>query len=362
MTGEADGSLRPIGGFFALGLDDVPPADGAVWHEWTRHSRSVSTFLTGREALVALIAASRPRRVWLPAYYCRDVTDAVAAAAAKISAEVHTYGLTENLDPDAGPLNAELAAGDLAVVVDYFGWLPSEPFRDWTRKRPDVLWVEDRAQALWTADPPWAAWSIFSPRKVLGVPDGGLLMGGRVLEPRAQPEAPSDVGILLPEVMRFEDRAEKHSAHWHKAYEERERAFAGASGPMSRLTRSLLERIPLAPLVSARQANYDYLAHRLRDFVAWRRDAKNVAPFGLVIAVENAQSLSRRLAAERLFCARHWAQIGSGPARFPYEHRLSEQLLTLPCDHRYRPEQLARLADAIERLAPRPGCVRSHLG
>lgn len=361
MGREAHQTKRPIGGFFGLAIEDVPTVPGSIWEEWTKQFRAVSTFGNGRAALAALIGATAPRRVWLPAYLCREASDAVIAAAANFAAEVCTYGLTDELDPDVGCLSAQLAASDLIVVVDYFGWPPSQAFRDWASTRSDVVWVEDRAQAMWTAEPPWAPWCTYSPRKLLGVPNGGLLVGKMVPTSRADLTAPPDLAIALPELMRFEDRAETENDRWYAAYRGREDGLADRSGPMSRLTEALLRRIHLGQLVAARQANYRYLLDRLPRLAAWPRNGENVAPFGLAIAVEDAQSLARQLAAERLFCPRHWAELNSDPVGFPYEHSLSRQLLTLPCDHRYTAEQLARLADAIDRLAPNPGCVRRNL-
>jgi hypothetical protein len=358
VIGKSDGPVRPIGGFFGLAIDDVPPVAGSVWESWVEPSGAAAAFGTGRAALAALVAATAPRRIWLPAYYCPDVTRTVAISAAMVAAKIRTYGLTDELDPDPEDLDADLAAGDLAVVVDYYGWPPSRGFRDWAQRRSDVVWVEDRAQALWTADPPWAPWCIYSARKLLGVPNGGLLVGGAL--PSAETAAAPDLTVALPELMRFEDRAEAQNERWYAAYRQRENGFDRDPGPMSRLTEALLRRIPIAPLVANRQANYRYLLDRLRGVAAWPRAEADVAPFGLAIAVEDAASLARRLAEERLFCARHWAGIGADPARFPDEHRWSRQLLTLPCDHRYAPEQLARLADALDRLAPNPGCIRRN--
>ena len=59
-----------------------------------------------RAALAALIDAIAPGRIWLPAYYCPEVTGAVCVAAAKIAATVLTYPLTDQLDPDLVSLNA----------------------------------------------------------------------------------------------------------------------------------------------------------------------------------------------------------------------------------------------------------------
>jgi hypothetical protein len=361
MSREVDQTNRPIGGFFGLAIEDVPTVPGSIWEEWTKQFRAVSTFSTARAALAALIGTTAPRRIWLPAYLCREASDSAVATAVNLAAAVCTYGLTDELDPDVGCFSAQLAAGDLVVVVDYFGWLPSQAFRDWASTRSDIVWVEDRAQAMWTAEPPWAPWCIYSPRKLLGVPNGGLLVGKTAPASGADLGPSPDLAVALPELMRFEDQAQTENDRWYAAYRAREDGLADGSGPMSRMTEALLRRIHIEPLVAARQANYRYLLDRLPALAAWPRNGENVAPFGLAIAVEDAPSLARQLAAERLFCPRHWAELNSDPARFTYEHGLSRQLLTLPCDHRYTAEQLARLADAIDRLAPNPGCVRRNL-
>ena len=357
---SANSTVLPIGGFFGLALDDIPPIPDSVWSEWTRHYRGVSKFGTARAALIALIAALVPRRVWLPAYFCGEVVTAITAATARLGVEIHTFGLNRELEPDISSLGNRIGVGDLVVVVDYFGWPPSQKFRDFARGRTDVVWVEDRAQTLWTADAPWGAWCLFSPRKLLGAAHGGLLLGSRAIShPDHNLCAPAHLAVALPELMRFEDQSERHNDQWYAAYREREHGLGDRSGPMSRLAESLLRRIPIGPLVRARQANYRYLLGRLSRLAPWPRSAENVAPFGLPIILEDSLTISRELAGERLFCPRHWPDLGSNPSLFLYEHALSRQLLTLPCDHRYSVEQLARLADAIDRLAPNPTSVQS---
>ena len=157
---SANSSILPIGGFFDLAIDDIPPVDDFVWSEWTRHYPEVSKFGTARAAMIALIAALVPRRVWLPAYYCDEVVTAITAATTRLGFEIHTFGLNRDLEPDIPSLSNRIGAGDLVIVVDYFGSPPSQKFRDFARDRTDVVWVEDRAQTLWTADAPWGTWCI----------------------------------------------------------------------------------------------------------------------------------------------------------------------------------------------------------
>jgi hypothetical protein len=171
-------SVLPIGGFFGLAIDDIPLSRDSVWLEWTRRYSAVSKFGPGREALMALIATLVPRRVWLPAYYCGEVANAIVAATAKIGAEIHNFGLNRSLSrifrTTALPLGMSL--WPLTILA---GLQPK--FRDLARDRTDVVWVEDRAQTLWTADAPWGTWGIFSPRKLLGAAHGGLLLGSRTI-------------------------------------------------------------------------------------------------------------------------------------------------------------------------------------
>jgi hypothetical protein len=357
-SSHSAGGVRSVGGFFGLAVEDTTPVSNSVWAAWTGGAASVFSFGSGRAAIVAAIAAVHPTRIWLPAYLCREATEAVEAAAVRLKARVLSYPLTAALDPDMDLLESEVKKGDLVLVVAYFGWPPSQSFIEWTKTRPDVVWVEDRAQALWTADPCWTPWVVYSPRKLLGVPNGGILIAPGS-HPAIEGAAGSpDLTIALPELMRFEDTDEVQNGLWYSAYQERERKFAQSDGGMSRLTASLLCRIAITPLVRARQANYDYLSERLSPLLAWSHSPERVAPFGVVIAVEDPATLARELAKARLFCPRHWHDIGANPDDFPYEHDLSRQLLTVPCDHRYSPGDLAGLADAIEHIAPHPGSVR----
>ena len=349
-----DINIRPIGGFFGLGLAEVPPTPGSIWQRWTGQGRLALAAWTGRAALRMLIAAKRPGRVWLPGYICREIA-AIAPAAA-----LRFYPLDEELSPQVVFLRQRVRTGDLVLAVDYFGWPPAEDFIDLAGERDDIVWVEDRSQCLWTERDPWADWMLYTPRKLVGVADGGLLIArgeaavpdiGGALEGRAE------ALLALPELLRFEDASETNNAEWYAAFKASEAGFSAEPRPLSRLTAALLQRIPLAPLVEARRRNFAFLAARLKDYRAWDRAADAIAPFGLPIAVADAEGLGAALAKERLFCSRHWPPAGLAvdAAEFPAAHRLARRLLTLPCDHRYDERSLARLVEAVERLAPGPG-------
>jgi hypothetical protein len=331
-----------------LGLLDVPPVQESIWQAWLGYGRLTVTAWTARAALARLIEATQPRRVWMPAYICREL------ACAGPGASLRFYPLDAELSPDVRFLRRHVAAGDLALVADYFGWPPKQEVIDLAAERPEVTWVEDRAQCLWTAQPPWAPWLLFSPRKVVGVPDGGLLIARPGADLVSPPSDCADASLALPELMRFEDAGETENTKWHAAFSAREARFSAAPLPLSRLTSALLQRLPIGPLIDARRKNFAFLADRLSPYRAWSKPHSGIAPFGLPIIVADAAALASALAEERLFCARHWApsSLASEAAEFPREHALASRLLTLPCDHRYDEAALTRLVDAVRRLAP----------
>jgi hypothetical protein len=260
------------------------------------------------------------------------------------------YPLDDQLSPDCQTVKNQVQKSDLVVAVDFFGSLPTLPFRRLVAERPDVHWVEDRAHVLWTAADPWGNWQLYSPRKLLGVPDGGLLVTREAVDGPGTIVGHVDQAIVTPEIMRFEDQEETNNSTWYAAYRERERALTADVFPASRLTLSLLERISIGPLIVRRRRNHSVISTKLSSLAAWHISADDIAPFGFIINVNDAGALAARLATEGFFCARHWPILPSDENIFTREHAWSKRLLTLPCDHRYDQRDMERLVGAVARL------------
>jgi hypothetical protein len=338
----------PIGGFFELALLDIPTLADSIWHAWSGDGCPVITAWTARAALSQLIVQKHPGRIWLPAYSCGEL----AAVAPKTA--VRFYRLDEMLSPDLRFLRQHVKAGDLVLAINYFGWPPSGDFVNFVSGMNDVIWVEDRAHCLWTEKAPWAPWVLYSPRKLVGVSDGGILISrdDAVVDHAVLSEG--DACLALPELTRFEDTHAANNQNWYAAFRTREAQFSAKPLRLSRLTAALLQRIPVRPLVEARQRNFNFLAEQLAPYRAWEQETAGCAPFGLVIRANDAAELVGALAAERLFCARHWVDLAADAAGFPHEHALARSLVTLPCDHRYSTANLTRLVEAVCRLLGDP--------
>lgn len=334
---------RAVGSVMAAAAPDPSVGSGQdLWSRWSL-GRPVAAFRTARSALAAVLRMRGVRRLWLPAYSCAVLADAGEAAGCTLE----WFGVGRTLEPETTAMARVLAPGDAVLAIDYFGRPPGEAFRAVVRSRPDVLWIEDRAQALATGDDPWGELILYSPRKLLGLGDGGLVVGDSGLNDREC--ADDGEALAAPERARAGDPDGDRPDAWFPLFQAREAAFATDDAPMSRLTRTVLRRTAAEPLIAARRANYAALLARLGGCALWPDVAPTFAPLAFPIVVPDRDRLAARLARQRIWCAKHWATLPSPADRFPTEHSLAASVLSLPCDHRYGAEDMARVADAVLR-------------
>jgi dTDP-4-amino-4,6-dideoxygalactose transaminase len=282
------------------------------------------------------------RRLWLPAYIC------LAAASAAEGLEIVWYGVDADLAPDLADFEGRLRRGDAVMAVDYFGRLPPEAFLELVRSRTDVLWIEDRAQAL-APGPAWGQASLYSPRKLVGVGDGGLLVSDSPVP------SPSDQGLPEPEAAaqhaRLADPAGVDPPAWYPAYQAQEAAFRVDRRPMSAVSAERLSRVAARPIAAARRANWEVLAEALSPVALWPEVLRPAfVPLAFPVRTSDAAAASRRMAEAGIFCPRHWAELPSPAGRFTAAEVLSGSLLSLPCDQRYGPSDMRRVADAFLAL------------
>lgn len=334
-----------IGGFFALEPPLATPRL-SVWQAWTQGASSVHAFRNARGALTHLLKARVPHRLWLPAYCCGALAE--AAAAASIPCEL--YPIEETLEPDRMFLRTHLRSGDAVVVIDYFGKPPSPDFIRWARAMPDIDWIEDRAQALEPGyapgDAEWAMFVLFSPRKLLGVAEGGLLVTRGAPVPAPAWEDASTEGLVDAALLRFEGDAAAYAR-----YLESEERMTCRAQPMTRLTRAILEHTDIAPLIEARRRNALTLLEWLERHALLPDGRVAYAPFGVPVRCDNRDTVAVRLRERGMFIPIHWREILGPVDGFPFERRLAAQLLTLPCDHRYTATDMRRLAAAFVEAA-----------
>lgn len=303
--------------------------------------RAFGAFVNARSAFAALANSVPDATLWLPAFLCRDL------AGARLADRIRHYPVLEGFEPDLAAIDECARPSDLIVFVAYFGLPLSETTRSFAAARTDLHFCEDRAQALDAGEGLERGWRLFSPRKLLNVADGGLIVAQDGAA-APQPSVVSDEKALwAASRLRAVSPTDDNGA-WHAANQAKERAMTACDAAITPLSLDVLEHSAIAPLAAARLKNWRRLDERLHGWSALPRDPR-APPLGYVLRLE-ASDRDRVLAglhAMRIFAAVHWPAIAGDAERFPREAAWSRQLLTLPSDHRYGDDEMDFIADAV---------------
>ncbi len=302
-----------------------------------------------RSGIAVLIELLSPGRVWMPSYFCNHVLQTVGAS----GVTVRFYGVNYDLAlPSREWINA-VCPGDLVVLADYFGF-PCDPACIQQIQERGGLVLEDASQALLTRGVGRCAdFVLYSPRKFLGVPDGGILVLREklctepVLEP---PPAAWWLKAFEAAVLRREFDRYGGDRRWFELFRESE-----LEGPVGRFAMSELSRLLLlhgfdyAEIAEKRVVNYRQLVSELGTIAMFPTLPEGVVPLGFPIRVRQRDQLREALFSHNIYPPVHWPLQGVVPDVFADSHRLSATIMTLPCDQRYGPADMERIANIIKR-------------
>ncbi len=332
-----------LGGSLGLDIQAIPKTEGNVWDIWTA-GQEYAHFASANQALAAWIWHCGQAKIWLPHYRPNTLRELCT----EMRLEPNYYTVGEKLEPSPDFL-ASLDPGHIIITFAYFGKGLPTAFEEALAKRKDIFWIEDRRQALWTGKPSKANAVLYSPKDVLGVPDGALLVGEGLssLQPKAKSISEENFFEQLRlSLTRLEEGKSPHPFEQNKIEGKRYLPTTACS----QLSIDMLKRIPLQDLVTKRQANWAYLYKHLGDYALWKEPKPDFAPFVFPIKVPKEHAVKLPIGVlltllnnQEIYCSPSW-QMHQNP---PYT--LSTETVLLPCDHLCDEEGLERMVSLVKR-------------
>jgi hypothetical protein len=319
-------SPDPIGGFFGLEPGGEERRGFPHWDALLLSS--------GRACFEYVLRAVGAARVYLPAYIC----DAMIEPLDRLGTPRSFYAIDENLEPRSLPA---LGPGEYLVYVNYFGLKDEYCGRLAAEYGPQL--ILDCSQALFFAPPP-GTHSFYSPRKFVGIPDGGCLHSDLTLDGAAL-EADSSHQRYAHLIGRIDLGPEAA----YPLFQAAEESLSGRSARlMSPSTRRLLAETDFDRVQRVRSENFVLLHNLLKNGNRLALpDGPAACPMVYPYLNENP-ALRGRLIDAKVFVATYWPNVLQGCGETEWEYRLADRVLPLPIDQRYGGAEMERIAALVQ--------------
>lgn len=314
-----------IGGYFELELPDR----GGFLHD------DGVLLNSGRNAL-EYVLRSLPdvKHLWIPYYTC----DVILGPIKKLDIAFTFYRINERLEVKD---SIDLQAGDYLLYTNYFG-IKDQYVRQLADKYGFGL-IIDNAQA-WFADPIPGISTIYSPRKYVGAPDGGIAYCrfGIDINQFEQDSSCDRCSHLLK-------RIDLGPTEGYADFKDNSRLLANQTiRRMSKLTERILKSIDFESIKEKRNDNYLFLSDKLGKSnmfsvpVHTSFSCPMFYPF-----LTDKDDLKASLIRDGIFVATYWPNVLSLPSDLELEIGFTKRMLAIPCDQRYGESELERIIETI---------------
>ncbi|WP_236974808.1 hypothetical protein [Membranihabitans maritimus] len=316
--------MKPIGGFFELELP--------IKKEFHKHAIRLNS---ARNCFWQFLNVKKPNKVYLPLFTC----DAVINPLVDLNIEYEFYKIDSNLDPNFD--FEKLDFHDLFVYNNYMGL--KDKTIEYLKNKLDCNLIIDNAQSFFSRCTSAKTPAFYSPRKFFGVPDGGYLYGIKK----------NDMGYLEKQVVydKMIHLLKRIDISPETAYPEFIRSEEYFDKlpvrKMSDFTKRILNSINYNSVKKKRRENFEYLHENLfkyNDFPdLW--DSIQV-PLSYPIYIKS-KKIHQKLLDKKIYTPKYWPNVTRWANKNTIEYDYSSNLLHLPIDQRYRPEDLSRIVKII---------------
>lgn len=285
----------------------------------------------GRNCLAYLIEARHIRKLVIPYFMCDSVFDVCK----RYGAELSFYHVDEHFKP----VEVSLANDEWLYLMNYYGQLTPEYLVKLKEKYDRV--IVDNAQAYFDVPLPNID-TLYTCRKYFGVADGAFLY--------------TDISFngILPVDESFErmhfllGRFERTASEFYNEYSTNNHLFANEPiKRMSKLTDNLLHGIDYEFVKQRRTDNFK-IYHDLLG-VMNELDIRMVdGAFAYPLMIENGVEIRKVLQQRKIYIPTLWPNVSENVSETSAEYKMSQHILPLPCDQRYRDVDIEHIISILK--------------
>lgn len=304
--------MKEIGGFLELELDKKK--------EYYPNALKLNS---GRNALRYILKAYNAQKIYLPLFICKSVIETIK----KEDILIEFYRINKNFELKD---SVNLLDDEYLLYVNYFG--TKDIFiKDLIHKYENL--IIDNSQAFFS--PPYTNPTFYSPRKFLGVPDGGYLIIDKILDIELQREISYDKSIHL--LKRYDLGSQKS----YNLYQEVENHFSEIDmKKMSFFTEALLRSINYQKIKLKRRENFLFLHNFLSSINEFDINLKDtIYPMKYPLLIQKS-GLKEHLIKNKIYISTYWKEVLDQVDKKSTESYLVDNLIPIPMDQRYNTDDM----------------------
>lgn len=306
--------MKPIGGYFEW---EFPTAKEQELHENAVYLNS------GRHALEYILQGlQNVKSLWIPYFTC----DVVLQPLQRLGIPWKFYHIDRNLEIAD---NLDMQEGEYLLYTNYYGI--KDAYCGYIAERYGEQAIIDNAQALFCKAIP-DIHQFYSPRKFMGMPDGGIAV-----------TTVADYTEDLPADRSYDrcshllKRTELIPAEGYGDFKENSKKLAETPlSRMSKISRSILASVDLDAIKERRRANFEHIHKALSATNRLKIPSLNSYECPLVYPYwSDDAGLKKRLIENSIFVATYWPNVFEWCKPSDLEYSFAENVVCFPIDQRY---------------------------
>lgn len=281
---------------------------------------------TARNCFEYILLARKYKHIYLPYFTC----DVILEPIEKLGLSYSFYDVDVNLEP----------IFDFSIIKDTEGFLLNNYFgvkgkivKAISEKIPNV--IIDNAQALFD-DPICGIDTFYSPRKFLGIADGGFVSSTAKIELVLQDDQ------SYYRMQHLLKRVEMGAESGYEEFKTNEESLENQPiKNMSKLTKRILAGLDYDEIATRRRTNFDvlhkFLGNANKLHIELETDA---VPMVYPFQSTDAMNIKNKLKSERVFCATYWPNVTEWCDEEKHSYHLATEIIALPIDQRYGEKEM----------------------
>lgn len=273
--------------------------------------------------------------VWIPYFTCEVVLEPLK----RLNIPYRFYHINRDLEI---AVDIALAEKEYLVYTNYYG-IKDAYVRSLAKKYGNKL-IIDNAQALF-CKPQKECHQIYSTRKYIGMPDGGLAVTSIPDNSSALP-----LDLSYGRCTHLLKRLELNPSEGYRDFQRDDEQLSNCElSRMSSISRSIFASVDFESIMQKRRDNFAILHNVLGKTNELTIPFMDQFECPLVYPywIENGKELKKKLISKSIFVATYWPNVFEWCMANDLEYELANNVVCIPVDQRYGTDDMERVLKEI---------------